>query len=83
MARTKEFSAAQCQTREDCRGSKKRMGEVGYQCVCDDRGEQVGCLSHNRTEKQSKGHDFMETFNVRCASCLSSTAEKGSGCMEI
>lgn len=51
----KESWAAQCHTREDCRGGNKRMGGrlegQAYQSVCEDRGERTGCLNHNRMEE--------------------------------
>lgn len=54
-----------------------RLEGQAYQCVCGDRGEQAGCLNHNRMEKESKGQDFMEMFNVHRTSCWSSnTAER-------
>lgn len=46
--------AAQCHAREDCRENTRGWGRLegqAYQRVCEDRGEQVGCMSHNRMEK--------------------------------
>lgn len=54
-----------------------RLEGQAYQCVCGDRGEQAGCLIHNRMEKESKGQDFMAMFNVhRTSRWSSNTAER-------
>lgn len=63
-------------------GNKKGWGRLegqAYQCVCEYRGEQAGCLNHNRMKKESKGQDFMEMFNVHRTSRWSSNIAERLG----
>lgn len=55
--------AAQCHTREDCRGNATGWGRLegqAYQCDCEDRGEQGGYMNHNGMEKPSKSTSYTE-----------------------